>query len=181
MPISSVSALILGSISTTLRSCLSSCSRTISIFPWSSGGQSSPKKMPRRCWAAKWPPCSGRAAWCPTWSRQSDVWWPLARRPEPSVDELVAGTARGDLRSAPRLIRIIDDGSPSAWDALKRRFPNTGSALVIGITGPPGAGKRTFTDCLIRHARVAGKTVGVLAVDPRAPYPVGRFWATASA
>jgi len=97
----------------------------------------------------------------------------VTRRRKPSVDDLVAGTLAGDLRSASQLIRIIDDGSPSAWDALKRLFPHAGSALVIGITGPPGAGKSTLTDCLIQHARSAGKSVGVLAVDPSSPISGG--------
>jgi LAO/AO transport system kinase len=97
----------------------------------------------------------------------------VTRRLKPSIDDLVAGTLAGDLRSASRLIRIIDDGSPRAWEALKALFPHTGSALVIGITGPPGAGKSTLTDCLIQHTRRAGKTVGVLAVDPSSPISGG--------
>ena len=97
----------------------------------------------------------------------------MPRRPEPTVDELVAGTIRGDLRSASRLIRIVDDGSSLAWDALKRLFPHSGSALVLGITGPPGAGKSTLADCLIQNARQSGKTVGVLAVDPSSPVSGG--------
>ena len=97
----------------------------------------------------------------------------MTRRPEPTVADLVTGTIRGDLRSASRLIRIIDDGSPVAWDALKQLFPHSGSALVVGVTGPPGAGKSTLADCLIRHARRAGKTVGVLAVDPSSPISGG--------
>lgn len=97
----------------------------------------------------------------------------MPRRPEPSIDELVAGTIRGDVRSASRLIRLVDDGRREAWQGLKQLFPNTGSALVIGITGPPGAGKSTLTDCLIQLIREAGKTVGVLAVDPSSPISGG--------
>ena len=94
-------------------------------------------------------------------------------RAEGSVDALVTGTLAGDLRSASRLIRLIDDGHGAAWDALKRLFPHSGRALVIGITGPPGAGKSTLTDCLIQRARREGKTVGVLAVDPSSPISGG--------
>ncbi len=97
----------------------------------------------------------------------------MSRRPEPSVDDLVTGTLAGELRSASRLIRIIDDGGPIAWAALKRLFPHTGSALVVGMTGPPGAGKSTLTDCLIQLVRELGKTVGVLAVDPSSPISGG--------
>ncbi|MDG2111935.1 MAG: hypothetical protein P8N02_04905, partial [Actinomycetota bacterium] len=67
----------------------------------------------------------------------------MNRRPEVSIDDLVEGITRGDVRSASRLIRLVDDGSRRAWDGLKQLFPHTGSALVIGITGPPGAGKST--------------------------------------
>ncbi len=97
----------------------------------------------------------------------------MSRRPEPPIGDLVAGTIAGDLPSAARLIRIIDDGDPDGWEALKQLFPHSGSALVVGITGPPGAGKSTLTDCLIELARRDGKTVGVLAVDPSSPLSGG--------
>ena len=97
----------------------------------------------------------------------------MTRRPESSIDELVEGTTNGDVRSASRLIRLVDDGSHAAWQGLKQLFPHTGSALVVGITGPPGAGKSTLTDCLIQLLRQAGKTVGVLAVDPTSPISGG--------
>ena len=63
----------------------------------------------------------------------------MKRRRESSIGDLVAVTLRGNLRSASRLIRIIDDGNPNAWEALKQLFPQCGRALVVGITGPPGA------------------------------------------
>lgn len=80
---------------------------------------------------------------------------------------------RGDLRAASRLIRLIDDRHPQARQALKHLFPATGRAQVIGITGPPGAGKSTLTNCLIQQARQEGLTVGVLAVDPTSPLSGG--------
>ncbi|MCP3933808.1 MAG: methylmalonyl Co-A mutase-associated GTPase MeaB [Actinomycetia bacterium] len=79
----------------------------------------------------------------------------------------------GDVRSAARLIRLIDDENPAAWVAVKQLFRHSGRALVVGITGPPGAGKSTLTDCLIHLVRSAGKTVGVLAVDPSSPISGG--------
>ncbi|MGR8921098.1 MAG: methylmalonyl Co-A mutase-associated GTPase MeaB, partial [Gammaproteobacteria bacterium] len=97
----------------------------------------------------------------------------MKRFSERSVDDLVRGTLEGDLRSASRLIRFIDDGNPAAREALKQLFPHAGTALVVGITGPPGAGKSTLTDCLIHHARRGGKSVGVLAVDPSSPLSGG--------
>lgn len=97
----------------------------------------------------------------------------MTRRPEPAVEALVSGTANGDIRAASRLIRLIDDGRPEARAALKQLFQHSGRALVVGITGPPGAGKSTLTDCLIAQARDAGLKVGVLAVDPSSPISGG--------
>src|SRR3954469_14011593 len=80
---------------------------------------------------------------------------------------------QGDVRAASRLMRDIDDGESSAQANLQALFPKTGNAWVIGITGSPGAGKSTLTDQLIAHFRKAGKTVGVLAVDPTSPFTGG--------
>lgn len=79
----------------------------------------------------------------------------------------------GDIRAASRLMREIDDGEPSATSALRALFPHTGKAYVVGITGAPGAGKSTLTDRLIAHYRKAGKSVGVIAVDPTSPFTGG--------
>jgi LAO/AO transport system kinase len=79
----------------------------------------------------------------------------------------------GDVRSAARLIRRVDDGDPGAVDAMKRLYPHTGRAVVIGLTGAPGAGKSTLVDHLIAHFRAEGKTVGVVAVDPTSPFTGG--------
>ena len=79
----------------------------------------------------------------------------------------------GDLRAAARLIRDIDDMVPEAREALKDLYPFTGKAYVVGITGAPGVGKSTLVDQMITHLRKAGKTVGVLAVDPTSPFSGG--------
>jgi LAO/AO transport system kinase len=79
----------------------------------------------------------------------------------------------GDVRAASRLMRMIDDGDPSATPQLQVLFPKTGKALIIGITGSPGAGKSTLTDRLITAYRKQGKSVGVLAVDPTSPFTGG--------
>jgi LAO/AO transport system kinase len=80
---------------------------------------------------------------------------------------------QGDVRAAARLMRDLDDRLPSAEALLRAIWPHTGRAWVVGITGSPGAGKSTLTDRLIAHHRKAGRTVGVVAVDPTSPFTGG--------
>ncbi len=80
---------------------------------------------------------------------------------------------KGDVRTASRLIRNIEDQIPEAKTTIKHIFPHTGKAHIIGITGPPGAGKSTLADALIGSFREKNKTVGVLAVDPTSPFTGG--------
>lgn len=79
----------------------------------------------------------------------------------------------GDVRTAARLMRDVDDRRPAALDALKALHPHTGRAYVLGVTGNPGAGKSTVVDALIAHYRAQGETVGVVAVDPTSPFSGG--------
>lgn len=79
----------------------------------------------------------------------------------------------GDIRAASRLMRDIDDRIPSAMDALKELYPNTGKAYIIGITGPPGSGKSTMVDKMVDIFRKEEKTVGIVAVDPTSPFTGG--------
>jgi len=80
---------------------------------------------------------------------------------------------QGEVRAGARLMRDLDDRLPSAEAALRALWPSTGRAWVVGITGSPGAGKSTLTDRLIAHHRRAGRTVGVVAVDPTSPFTGG--------
>src|SRR5437588_3184840 len=70
-------------------------------------------------------------------------------------------------------MRDLDDNRAGAVDAMKRLYPHTGGAFVLGITGNPGAGKSTVVDGLIDHYRKQGKRVGVVAVDPTSPFSGG--------
>jgi len=79
----------------------------------------------------------------------------------------------GDVRAAARLMRDLDDGLPAARRALQELHPRTGRAYVVGLTGAPGAGKSSLTDRLVAHHRAAGRTVGVVAVDPTSPFSGG--------
>jgi LAO/AO transport system kinase len=87
--------------------------------------------------------------------------------------ELVERIVQGDVRSAARLMRDLDDRRPEAIEVLKLAFPHTGKAYIAGITGNPGAGKSTVVDALIAHYRAAGERVGVVCVDPTSPFSGG--------
>ncbi len=87
--------------------------------------------------------------------------------------EMVQRIRQGEVRAAARLMRELDDGVPAARETLKHLYRYGGRAHIIGITGSPGAGKSTLTDRLIQYLRQAGKTVGVVAVDPTSPFSGG--------
>lgn len=87
--------------------------------------------------------------------------------------ETIKKICQGDVRSASRLIRDVEDKIPSAKAKIKKLFPHTGKSFIIGITGAPGAGKSTLTDALIAELRKKKKDVGVLAVDPTSPFTGG--------
>ena len=70
-----------------------------------------------------------------------------------TLEELVEGVLAGDRRCLGRAITAVEDGSETSWELLKRISPNVGSALRVGITGPPGAGKSTLADALVREFR----------------------------
>ena len=80
---------------------------------------------------------------------------------------------QGDIRAAARLMRDIDDGMKNSVEELKTLYPHTGNAFIVGITGPPGAGKSTLVDQLTAVYRKRGKRVGIVAVDPTSPYTGG--------
>ncbi|NVN98041.1 MAG: methylmalonyl Co-A mutase-associated GTPase MeaB [Geobacteraceae bacterium] len=79
----------------------------------------------------------------------------------------------GEIRAAARLMRDVDDGFSSALEELKILYPYTGNAWIIGITGPPGAGKSTLTDQITAAFRAQGKRVGIVAIDPTSPFTGG--------
>jgi len=89
------------------------------------------------------------------------------------MDSIIKKICAGDVRSASRLIRDIEDKIPEARAKIKRLYSHTGKSFIIGITGAPGAGKSTLTDALITELRKSNKTIGVLAVDPTSPFTGG--------
>jgi len=87
----------------------------------------------------------------------------------PTAERILAG----DRRALARAATSVENRTPEARTLLAELFGNTGRALTLGITGPPGAGKSTLTDQLARHLRAEGHTVGIIAVDPSSPYTGG--------
>ncbi len=79
----------------------------------------------------------------------------------------------GDPRAIARAITLIEDESPAGAEIVRRVFAKTGRAYLIGVTGPPGAGKSTLVDKLTAAIRATGRTVGVVAVDPTSPFTGG--------
>jgi LAO/AO transport system kinase len=91
----------------------------------------------------------------------------------PAPDGLVAGVLAGDTRAVARAISFVEDARPEARALLAALFPHAGGSLVVGVTGPPGAGKSSLVDRLTAHLRRQGRTVGIVAVDPTSPFSGG--------
>jgi LAO/AO transport system kinase len=89
------------------------------------------------------------------------------------MTDAAAKIVSGDIRALARAASWIEDRLPEAETLLRELFPRTGRAMILGVTGPPGAGKSTLCDQIVCTLRGEGKTVGVLAVDPSSPYTGG--------
>ncbi|HEV8579385.1 MAG TPA: methylmalonyl Co-A mutase-associated GTPase MeaB [Thermoanaerobaculia bacterium] len=90
-----------------------------------------------------------------------------------SLDDLVSRLLSRQPRALGRAISIVEDGGEGQRELIRRVYSAAGKAKVVGVTGPPGAGKSTLVDRLARLCRKRGETVGILAVDPTSPFTGG--------
>ncbi len=88
-------------------------------------------------------------------------------------DSLADRILAGDANAVARAISKVEDGTSDAADLMKQVFSRTGRALIVGITGAPGAGKSSLVDKLAAHYRSKGERVGIIAVDPSSPFSGG--------
>jgi LAO/AO transport system kinase len=97
----------------------------------------------------------------------------MAKRREWTRETLAAGVRAGDKRALARAITLVENSDPLAYEVVRDVYPDTGSAYVVGVTGPPGVGKSSLIAALIRHVRPQGTTLGVISVDPSSPFSKG--------
>jgi len=96
-------------------------------------------------------------------------------RLNPHIQTWIEQLRSGDVRALARAISTVENRAPGWSELLKALFPHSGKARVLGLTGPPGAGKSTLVDQLARFYRKKEdkRTVGIIAVDPTSPYTGG--------
>ncbi len=89
------------------------------------------------------------------------------------IQELARRIRAGEPRALARGISIVEDHSAQSTELLKTLFPYSGKALLLGMTGSPGAGKSTLVDQVAHAYRKQEKTIGIVAVDPTSPFSGG--------
>ena len=87
--------------------------------------------------------------------------------------ELTDRLLEGDKRALARAISLIENGDPAGAELVATLYPRTGSARIVGFTGPPGVGKSTLIGALVRTLRERERRVGVLSIDPSSPFTRG--------
>ena len=92
---------------------------------------------------------------------------------EDRTEALVERMLARDRTALARLMTLVENRAPELPAIMSRVYGRTGHAHVIGVTGPPGAGKSTLTDRLTAHLRAAERRVGIVAVDPSSPFSGG--------
>jgi LAO/AO transport system kinase len=89
------------------------------------------------------------------------------------ADSLIEGVLQGSPRAIARAITAVENGDAPAAELMKAVFPKTGNALIVGITGAPGAGKSSLVDKLALFYKERGQRVGIVCVDPSSPFSGG--------
>jgi LAO/AO transport system kinase len=89
------------------------------------------------------------------------------------TSEIAQRVLDGDRRALTRVLTWVENGYPEAREALRDLFPSSGRAHIVGITGPTGSGKSTLVGALAREYRKAGRSVGIVTVDPTSPFSHG--------
>ncbi len=79
----------------------------------------------------------------------------------------------GDKRALARAISLVENGDPAGAKLVAELYPQTGSARIIGFTGPPGVGKSTMIGALVGQLRQRERRVAVLSIDPSSPFTRG--------
>jgi len=90
-----------------------------------------------------------------------------------NIDEIISAALQGEKPAISRLISLVERDDSHAPHILQEMYPHSGKAYYIGITGPPGAGKSTMVDKLVKRFCQQGHSVGVVAVDPSSPFSGG--------
>lgn len=90
-----------------------------------------------------------------------------------NYEKIIAEVLAGNKRYIARAISYIENEDPDASKILEGLYPKCGNAQVIGITGPPGAGKSTMVGALVRTMRKMNKKCGLILVDPSSPFTGG--------
>jgi LAO/AO transport system kinase len=94
-------------------------------------------------------------------------------QPFDSPADLVHRARAGERLAMSRIVTELERAGPSMLGLIEALTPHLGQALVIGFTGPPGAGKSTLVDAYVRRLTAVGKSVGIIAVDPSSPVSGG--------
>jgi LAO/AO transport system kinase len=89
------------------------------------------------------------------------------------LDALLKRFEAGEMRALAQLITMVENRAPESSAIIERIYAKTGRAQVVGITGPPGAGKSTLVNRLIAKYRALGKKIAILAIDPSSPFSGG--------